>query len=109
MANELDFKKHSKLYYWWQRKKELWHYIWYGKLFICKTLINENKEVGSEWYLYIDKDKLEWRPKPQMYYGYIMGALLVLRLRKEDGNENITYDLVTVGDYAFLTQITQSK
>jgi hypothetical protein len=102
----VDFKNHSKIYYWWQNKKELWYYLWKGKFFVCKTLVNDKKEMQSEWYLYANGRTFEWRAEPQVYFGLIIGALLIFKFRRKDGNENNYYSLTSVNDYAFINEVT---
>ena len=107
---QIQYKHHGKLYYWWQRKKEFWYYLTKGKFFVCKSLVGDNKELLSEWYLLSKKNgDVEWKLKPEVCFTYLSGVLLIITLRKRDTSDNTIYSLITVGDYMFIDSLTKAQ
>lgn len=103
-------KKHSKLYYWFVNKREVIRLIFKGRFFIEKSISDDNKNHLSSWYLNPIVNNWSnrgfiWELKPKVSYSFLWGFILVRKYRKKEHDHNISYGLVTTGDYGFINAI----
>jgi hypothetical protein len=104
------FKKHSKLYMWLYKKRELIWMIFKGRFFIIKSIIDEDKNVvQSEWFMLYTNKQITWDIKPKMHYGFLNMYLYVKMLTKRERLANIIYTGCEVNDWAFIEQLYSNQ
>ena len=104
LQSVIGYKKHSRFYYWWSGKKELWWMVRKGKFFIEKSFIGEQKECTASWYYNQHGKQFVWELKPTTHYGLISGYLFVKLFRKKE-KHGAEYSLITIGDYSFIEHV----